>query len=52
MKFLKGMGAGLLVGVCLGFAAAPEKKPGKKALSKAVKSIESLLCEVSDMIGL
>ncbi len=52
MNFIKGMGAGIVVGACIGMAVAPDKKSSKKALSKAAKAIENLAGDVADMIGL
>ena len=52
MNFIKGMGTGLLVGACIGMAVMPDKKRGKKALSKAVKAVETIVGDVSDIIGM
>ena len=52
MNFIKGMGAGLLVGACIGMAVMPDKKRGKKAIGKAVKAVETIVGDVSDIIGM
>ena len=52
MNFLKGMGAGLIVGACIGMAVMPDKKRGKKALCKAAKTVETIVEDVSDLLGL
>ena len=39
MKFLKGMGAGLLMGACMGMVMAPDPKKSKRQLSGAVKAV-------------
>lgn len=52
MSFIKGMGAGLIVGACVGMAVMPDKKKGKRTLCKAVKAVETIINDVSDVIGL
>lgn len=52
MNFLKGMGAGLLVGACIGMTVAPDKKSGKKMLSKAVKAVSTMAEDIGDILGL
>ncbi len=52
MSFIKGMGAGLIVGACVGMVVMPDKKRGKKALCKAVRTVETILGDVSDAMGL
>lgn len=52
MTFIKGMGTGLLVGACLGMALMPDKKSSKKALSKAARAVETIVGDVSDILGL
>ena len=52
MRFLKGMGAGLIVGACMGMAVMPEKKTGKKMMSKAVRAAENIVTDLSDIMGL
>lgn len=52
MNFLKGMGAGLIVGACVGMTIMPDKKRGKKAICKAVRAVETILSDVTDVMGL
>lgn len=52
MNFFKGMGAGLLVGACIGAAFAPDKKTGKRAIGKAVKAVSNAVSDISDMMGI
>jgi len=48
LSFFKGMGAGMIVGACIGMAVAAEKKGCRRAISKAVKTAGSVI----DSIGL
>jgi gas vesicle protein len=52
MNFLKGMGAGLVVGACVGMAMAPDKKKSKSTVSKAVKAVETIISDVADVMGM
>ena len=52
MNFIKGMGAGLIVGACIGMAVMPDKRSGKKALCKAARAVETIVSDVSDILGL
>ena len=52
MSFIKGMGAGLIVGACVSMAIMPDKKSSKKALSKAARAVETIVGDVSDILGL
>ena len=51
MNFFKGMGAGLLVGACVGMVVAPDKKAGKRRFGKAVKALGQMIEDVSCAIG-
>ena len=51
MNFVKGMGAGLVVGACVGMALAPDKKSTKKTMSKAAKVLETIVSGVTDIIS-
>lgn len=51
MNFLKGMGAGLILGACVGMAVAPDKKTGKRRFGKAVKALGQMIEDVSCAIG-
>ena len=52
MSFLKGMGAGLVAGACLGMALAPDKRGCKKTLCRAAKAVETIIGDISDMMGI
>ena len=51
MKFLKGMGAGLVVGACIGMAVASDQKGCRRFVNKARKTIDDLIDGVSDLIS-
>ena len=51
VRFWKGMGAGLLVGACVGMAAAP-KKNRRRSMGRAVKAMGQLIEEVSAAVKL
>ena len=51
MNFLKGMGAGLVLGACVGMAVAPDKKTGKRRFGKMVKTIGQVIEDISCAIG-
>ena len=51
MKFLKGMGAGLMVGACIGMAVASDKKSCRRMMSKAVKTVSGMIDNVGDWMG-
>ena len=50
MKFLKGMGAGMIVGACIGMAVASDKKCCRRMMNKARKAVGDLMDDVSDLI--
>ncbi len=52
MTFLKGMGAGLIVGACVGMCCAPDKRKGKKMATKALRTLSDLVDEFSDAMGM
>ena len=39
MRYLKGMGAGLVLGACIGYAMAPNHRAKKRQVSGAIKSM-------------
>ena len=51
MKFLKGMGAGLVVGACIGMTVAADKKSCRRFVTKAVKAVSGVIDDVSDAMG-
>ena len=52
MDFLKGMGAGMVVGAALGMALAPDKRSGKKRLSRMFRAAGDVIEDLSGAIGL
>ena len=51
MDFLKGMGAGMMVGAALGMIITPDKRSGKKRLSKMIRAAGDVIEDLSDAIG-
>ncbi len=52
MDFLKGMGAGMMVGAALGMIVVPDKRSGKKRLSKMIRAAGDVIEDLSGAIGL
>ena len=52
MDFLKGMGAGVVVGAALGMVMAPDKRSGKKRLSRMFRAAGDVIEDLSGAIGL
>jgi len=52
MKFLKGMGTGLIVGACIGMAVAADKRSCRRMVNKAVKTVGGVVDGVSEWMGL
>ena len=52
MDFLKGMGAGMMVGTALGMLISPEKRSGKKRLSRMFRAAGDVIEDLSGAIGL
>lgn len=54
MDFLKGMGAGLLLGACFGMAVLPGKKlrPRKRRLCRAVRAMGRMVDELGGALGM
>ncbi len=50
-SFIKGMGAGMVLGVCVGIGMAGDKRHSKKMMHRAVRSMEDMVERVSDAIG-
>lgn len=50
MSFVKGLGAGMLIGACIGMALAPDKKCRKRQFGKAVKAVGQVIEDISDAI--
>ncbi|MCD8374183.1 MAG: hypothetical protein LUC20_03670 [Oscillospiraceae bacterium] len=52
MNFLKGIGAGLMVGACIGMVFKPNKKHSKKMMSRAVRAVGDVIDEFAEMMGM
>ncbi len=52
MSFFKGMGAGMVVGAALGMIIAPDKRSGKKRLSRMIRAAGDVIEELSGAVGL
>ena len=52
LDFLKGMGAGMVVGAALGMVMTPDKRSGKKRLSKMIRAAGDVIEDLSGAIGL
>jgi len=50
--FIKGMGAGMVVGVCVGMGLSMDKRRSKKMIHRAVRSMEDMVERVSDAVGM
>ena len=50
MKFLKGMGTGLLVGACIGMAVAPDPKTRKRQVGSTVKAVGQAIEDLGSSI--
>ena len=52
MDFLKGMGAGMVVGAALGMVIAPDKRGGKKRLGRMFRAAGDVIEDLCGAIGL
>ena len=52
MDFLKGMGAGVVFGAALGMVLAPDKRSGKKRLSRMFRAAGDVIEDLGGAIGL
>ncbi|MBR5490073.1 MAG: hypothetical protein IKV79_02245 [Oscillospiraceae bacterium] len=50
--FMKGLGAGMIAGVCVGMTLTMDKRRSKKMLHRAVRTMEDMAERVSDAIGM
>ncbi len=50
--FIKGMGAGMVLGVCAGMALSGDKRRNKKMIHRAVRSMEDMVERMSDAVGM
>ena len=51
MNFVKGMGAGLMIGAAMGLLLSPDKK-GKRRLSRMFRAAGDVIEDLSGAIGL
>lgn len=49
--FLKGMGAGLVVGACVGMSMTMDHRRSKRMLNKAVRNVNEMLENFTDSLG-
>ncbi|MBQ4427547.1 MAG: hypothetical protein II881_07310 [Oscillospiraceae bacterium] len=52
MKLYEGMGIGLLVGAVIGYAVAPKRRKPNAFARRCVKTAESLIDAMSDLMGI
>ena len=52
MKFLKGMGAGLVIGACIGMTVAADKKCCRRFVNRAMRTVGGVINDLSDWMGL
>ena len=46
IEFLKGMGAGLMVGACVGLTVMPPRRKGKRQLKNAVRAMGQVIEDI------
>ncbi len=51
-SFVKGVGAGMAVGVCVGMALTMDKRRSKKMIHRAVRSMEDMVDRMSEAVGM
>ena len=52
MDFIKGLGAGMVAGATIGMAIAPKRKNVKCLAGKALKTVGTIVENISDAIGI
>ena len=52
MDFLKGMGAGMMVGAALGMIIAPDKRGGRKRLGRMIRAAGDVIEDLCGAVGL
>lgn len=52
MNFLKGMGAGLMVGAAVGLMLSPDRKNSRRRLGKMFRAAGNVIEDLSGAIGL
>jgi len=51
MSFMKGMGAGLIVGAVVGMSVTADKRCCKRKLGKTVKNIGEVIDSITESMG-
>ena len=51
-SFIKGMGAGLVVGMCVGVSLAADKRRSKRMMHRAARSMSDMADRVADALGM
>ncbi len=51
-SFMKGMGAGLIVGMCVGVSLTADKRRSKKMLHRAVRNMSEMADKMADALGI
>ena len=50
-NFIKGMGAGLVVGAIVGMSMIPDKRHSKKMVGKAIRTMGDVIDDISEVWG-
>ncbi len=50
MKFLKGMGTGLIVGACIGMTVVCDSRMCRRRVKSAVRTVETFLADLSNSL--
>lgn len=51
-SFMKGMGAGLMVGVCVGVTLTADKRRSKKMINRAVRNMNDMADRMAEALGI
>ena len=51
ISFIKGVGAGIVVGAVIGASFVPDKKHSKKMLGKAIRAMGDVLDDITEAVG-
>ncbi len=51
-SFIKGVGAGMVMGVCVGMGLSMDKRRSKKMIHRAVRSMEDMVDRMSEAVGM
>ena len=50
--FIKGMGAGMVLGMCVGVTLAADKRRSRKMINRAVRNMGDIAEKMADAIGM